>query len=107
MRTRLGECRASFPMSLAFTRSPHPGFPAGCGPVDDFSEGAPSHENRADRPLIESCRPKLYGGTERIVSYLTEEFARQGHQVTLFASGDSRTSPKLVRCSDMALRLNG
>lgn len=57
-------------------------------------------------PLTESCPPKLYGGTERIVSYLTEELVRQGHDVTLFASGDSITSAKLVRCSDMALRLN-
>lgn len=57
-------------------------------------------------PLVESCPPKLYGGTERIVSYLTEELVRQGHDVTLFASGDSRTAARLVRCSDMALRLN-
>jgi glycosyltransferase involved in cell wall biosynthesis len=57
-------------------------------------------------PLAERCPPRLYGGTERIVSYLTEELVRQGHDVTLFASGDSRTSAKLVRCSDMALRLN-
>ena len=40
-------------------------------------------------PLTESCPPHLYGGTERIVSYLTEELVRQGHEVTLFASGDS------------------
>ncbi len=57
-------------------------------------------------PLAESCPPRLYGGTERIVSYLTEELVRQGHDVTLFASGDSRTEARLVRCSDMALRLN-
>ena len=57
-------------------------------------------------PLAERCPPRLYGGTERIVSYLTEELVRQGHDVTLFASGDSRTSAKLVRCSDMALRLD-
>ncbi len=57
-------------------------------------------------PLAERCPPRLYGGTERIVSYLTEELVRQGHDVTLFASGDSRTAGKLVRCSDMALRLN-
>ena len=57
-------------------------------------------------PLAESCPPRLYGGTERIVSYLTEELVRQGHDVTLFASGDSRTAGKLVRCTDMALRLN-
>ena len=40
-------------------------------------------------PLHESVPPKLYGGTERVVSYLTEELVRQGHDVTLFASGDS------------------
>ncbi len=39
-------------------------------------------------PLYESCPPRLYGGTERVVSYLTEELVRQGHDVTLFASGD-------------------
>ena len=57
-------------------------------------------------PLAERCPPRLYGGTERIVSYLTEELVRQGHDVTLFASGDLRTAARLVRCSDMALRLN-
>lgn len=57
-------------------------------------------------PLAERCPPRLYGGTERIVSYLTEELVRQGHDVTLFASGDSKTSANLVRCSDIALRLN-
>ena len=43
---------------------------------------------------------------ERVVSFLTEELVRQGHDVTLFASGDSQTSAKLVRCCEMALRLN-
>jgi glycosyltransferase involved in cell wall biosynthesis len=57
-------------------------------------------------PLAESCPPRLYGGTERIVSYLTEELLRQGHEVTLFASGDSITSAELVPCSKMALRLD-
>ena len=57
-------------------------------------------------PLCESVPPRLYGGTERIVSYLTEELVRQGHDVTLFASGDSTTCAKLVRCSDQVLRLN-
>ena len=57
-------------------------------------------------PLYESVPPKLYGGTERVVSYLTEELVRQGHDVTLFASGDSKTAATLVRCCDMALRLN-
>jgi glycosyltransferase involved in cell wall biosynthesis len=58
-------------------------------------------------PLIESVPPKGYGGTERIVSYLTEQLVRLGHNVTLFASGDSKTAAKLVRCSDRALRLDG
>lgn len=57
-------------------------------------------------PLAESVPPKLYGGTERIVSYLTEELVQQGHDVTLFASGDSVTSAKLVPVTKMALRLN-
>ena len=57
-------------------------------------------------PLIESVPPKCYGGTERIVSYLTEELVRQGHDVTLFASGDSRTAAELVPCSIRALRLD-
>jgi len=56
-------------------------------------------------PLIESVPPKLYGGTERIVSYLTEELVRQGHDVVLFASGDSRTAADLVACCPEALRL--
>ena len=57
-------------------------------------------------PLYERVPPQLYGGTERIVSYLTEELVRQGHDVTLFASGDSKTSAKLVPCCKMALRLD-
>ena len=57
-------------------------------------------------PLAESCPPKLYGGTERIVSYLTEELVRLGHDVTLFASGDSITTSTLVPCSKTALRLD-
>ena len=57
-------------------------------------------------PLYERVPPKLYGGTERIVSYLTEELVRQGHEVSLFASGDSKTSAKLVSCCATAIRLN-
>ncbi|MGY3609564.1 MULTISPECIES: glycosyltransferase family 4 protein [unclassified Bradyrhizobium] len=56
-------------------------------------------------PLYESVPPRLYGGTERVVSYLTEELVRQGHQVTLFASEDSITSAELVPCTPRALRL--
>jgi glycosyltransferase involved in cell wall biosynthesis len=57
-------------------------------------------------PLYERVPPKLYGGTERVVSFLTEELVRQGHDVTLFASGDSQTSARLIRCCDIALRFN-
>ncbi|MGH6899643.1 MAG: glycosyltransferase family 4 protein [Geminicoccaceae bacterium] len=57
-------------------------------------------------PLIESVPPRLYGGTERIVAYLTEALVRQGHEVTLFASGDSLTAAELVPCSERALRLD-
>jgi hypothetical protein len=57
-------------------------------------------------PLMESCPPQLYGGTERVVSYLTEELVRQGHDVTLFASGDSITSARLEVCCERALRLD-
>ena len=57
-------------------------------------------------PLIESVPPRLYGGTERIVSYLTEELVGLGHDVTLFASGDSITSAELVPCCSRALRLD-
>ena len=57
-------------------------------------------------PLIESVPPEGYGGTEAVVSYLTEELVRQGHDVTLFASGDSKTSAELVPCAPSALRLD-
>ena len=57
-------------------------------------------------PLIESVPPRFYGGTERVVSYLTEELVRLGHDVTLFASGDSVTSARLVSCAITALRLD-
>ncbi|WP_447978912.1 glycosyltransferase family 4 protein [Candidatus Nitrospira bockiana] len=57
-------------------------------------------------PLWESVPPKLYGGTERIVSYLTEELVRLGHDVTLFASGDSITTAKLRPACPEALRLS-
>ena len=57
-------------------------------------------------PLMESVPPRLYGGTERIVSYLTEELVALGHEVTLFASGDSITAANLVPCVPQALRLD-
>ena len=57
-------------------------------------------------PLTESVPPKLYGGTERIVSFLTEELVAQGHEVTLFAAGDARTAATLVPIVARALRLD-
>jgi glycosyltransferase involved in cell wall biosynthesis len=58
-------------------------------------------------PLHESVPPRLYGGTERVVSYLTEELVSLGHEVTLFASGDSESSARLVAACPRALRLGG
>ena len=57
-------------------------------------------------PLFESVPPKYYGGTERVVSYLTEELVREGHDVTLFASGDSETAARLVPVTHRSLRLD-
>ncbi|HZC58334.1 MAG TPA: glycosyltransferase family 4 protein [Xanthobacteraceae bacterium] len=58
-------------------------------------------------PLTEAIPPKLYGGTERVVSWLTDELIALGHEVTLFASGDSTTSAKLEAMWPRALRLDG
>lgn len=58
-------------------------------------------------PLVESVPPTLYGGTERVVSWLTEELVAQGHDVTLFASGDSVTAATLVPVAPRGLRLDG
>ena len=57
-------------------------------------------------PLYESVPPKYYGGTERVVSYLTEELVRQGHEVTIFASGDSETKAHLVAACRRSLRMD-
>jgi glycosyltransferase involved in cell wall biosynthesis len=58
-------------------------------------------------PLTEAVPPRLYGGTERVVHWLTEELVTLGHEITLFASGDSRTSAKLDATWPRALRLDG
>jgi len=58
-------------------------------------------------PLYESVPPHLYGGTERVVSYLTEALVKEGHEVTLFASGDSVTEARLIAPCERALRLSG
>src|SRR4029434_2589609 len=58
-------------------------------------------------PLTEAIPPKLYGGTERVISWLADELVALGHDVVLFASGDSQTSLKLEACWPKALRLDG
>jgi hypothetical protein len=64
-------------------------------PTDD-SRKAPYNVKIAQvAPLFERVPPRYYGGTERVVSYLTEELVRQGHDVTLFASADSITAARL------------
>src|SRR5262245_35166254 len=80
-------------------------------PTNVEEKGRPRDNDRAMRialvaPLYESVPPKLYGGTERVVSFLTEELVRGGHEVTLFATGDSITSARLISVWDRALRLD-
>ena len=58
-------------------------------------------------PLAEAVPPKLYGGIERVVSWLAEELGKQGHRVTLFASAESETAAELVACAPQSLRLAG
>jgi glycosyltransferase involved in cell wall biosynthesis len=86
-----------------------------CDGIGTFTNAAKAsqHNDRTSQmrialiaPLIESVPPRLYGGTERIVSYLCEELVAQGHDVTLFASAESRTAARLVPCCDQALRLD-
>ena len=74
--------------------------------VEPAREVSPTLRIAQIAPLYESVPPKLYGGTERVVSYLTEELVREGHEVTLFASGDSVTQARLVAGSRQALRLD-
>ena len=57
-------------------------------------------------PLYESVPPRLYGGTERVVAHLSDELVRRGHDVVLFASGDSKTTAQLIPCRKVALRLD-
>jgi glycosyltransferase involved in cell wall biosynthesis len=71
-----------------------------------MTKGFPEMRIAQVAPLFESCPPQLYGGTERVVSHLTEELVRQGHEVTLFASGDSLTNAVLEAPCEQALRLD-
>src|SRR5881392_1050799 len=74
--------------------------------VEPAREVSPTLRIAQIAPLYESVPPKLYGGTERVVSYLTEELVREGHEVTLFASGDSVTQARLVPGCRASLRLH-
>ena len=74
---------------------------------DNGNNGLPRLRIAQIAPLYERIPPKLYGGTERIVSYITEELVRRGHDVTLFAAGDAQTSAKLHPACPQALRLAG
>ncbi len=71
------------------------------------SSGDPQVKIAQVSPLYESVPPQTYGGTERVVSFLTEELVAQGQDVTLFASGDSQTAAKLVPGCKRSLRLSG
>lgn len=73
----------------------------------DNSEISPRLKIAQISPLIESVPPRFYGGTERVVSYLTEELVSQGHDVTLFGSARSITSARLVPCCEQPLRQKG
>src|SRR5579883_1807409 len=69
--------------------------------------GSPNYMRIAQiAPLTESVPPRLYGGTERVVSFLTEQLVVMGHEVTLFASGDSQTSAELAPAWPRALRFD-
>jgi hypothetical protein len=74
-------------------------------PLHDLVDASAQPLRIADASLIERVPPRLYGRTERVVSYLTEQLVALGHDVTLFASGDSATTARLVPCCRQALRL--
>jgi glycosyltransferase involved in cell wall biosynthesis len=77
------------------------------GPAQQLRQtGGPPMKIAQIAPLAESVPPRLYGGTERVVSYLTDELVRLGHEVTLFASADSSTRARLISCAPRALRLD-
>lgn len=93
-------------LHVAMTSGPQA---SGLAPADACkrSSGSPRRRLRIAQvaPLFETVPPRLYGGTERVVSYLTEELVRRGHEVTLFASGDSTTRARLVAPCPSSLRL--
>src|SRR5213592_2073828 len=92
---------AAAPLAVNLARFVHPSHPVH---VPRWGE---SMRIAQVAPLYESVPPKGYGGTERVVSYLTEQLVAEGHAVTLFASGDSVTAARLVAARERALRRDG
>jgi len=80
---------------------------AGNTPKPSYYSSMPRLRIAQIAPLYERIPPKLYGGTERVVSYITEELVRRGHDVTLFAAGDAQTTARLHAACPQALRLAG
>ena len=106
---RSGRASASDGVSAAIARGDEPGVKALVFVPIPQRSGSTSEKNMKIAqiaPLMESVPPRLYGGTERVVSYLTDELVRMGHDVTLFASGDSVSGANLVRCVPTASRLD-
>src|SRR5215510_11968905 len=93
------------PLFGLYIKSNSPVFATFASTSDEFYLYGGSMRIAQVAPLYESVPPKLYGGTERVVHYLTETLVRQGHDVTLFASGDSSTNATLVPTCSEALRL--
>src|SRR5579872_45317 len=81
-----------------------PRSPVGRNPAEHFGQDVMKIAQVA--PLYESVPPKYYGGTERVVSYLTEALVQMGHEVTLYASGDSVTEAELRAMRPRAVRLD-
>jgi glycosyltransferase involved in cell wall biosynthesis len=87
-------------------RSSNQGAPASFTYVPDVAAVIPPVRIAQIAPLYEAVPPKLYGGTERVVAYLTDALVELGHDVTLFASSDSRTKARLIATRDQAIRLD-
>jgi glycosyltransferase involved in cell wall biosynthesis len=93
------------PLFGPYIKSNSPVFATFASTSDEFYLYGGSMRIAQVAPLYESVPPKLYGGTERVVHYLTESLVKQGHEVTLFASGDSSTNATLVPICSESLRL--
>jgi glycosyltransferase involved in cell wall biosynthesis len=94
-------------LAVVSLRAVTPGLYGKAPATDSYLEVVSQMRIAQVAPLFESVPPRLYGGTERVVSALTEELVSRGHDVTLFASGDSVTTSALTPCSKRSLRLDG